>query len=179
MLDAADRSDRLVDDLLELARSRQQIQALEPVELGDVSAAAWQRVWSVEADIVVTDNRKLLADPDRLQQLLGNLFRNCVEHGSTGGRPEVDDAINHGGTELQVTVGSLPAGFYVEDDGRGIPAAERTRVFERGYTSSADGTGLGLAIVHQIARAHGWRILATSGTAGGARFEITGIETPQ
>ena len=179
VLDAADRLDRLVDDLLELARSGQQIQALEPVGLEDVSAAAWQRVWSVEADMVVTDDKRLLADVDRLQQLLENLFRNCVEHGSTGGRPGADDATEDGGTALQITVGSLPAGFYVEDDGRGIPAEQRHRVFERGYTSSEDGTGLGLAIVHQITRAHGWRILATSGTAGGARFEITGIETPQ
>jgi signal transduction histidine kinase len=127
----------------------------------------------------VTDDKRLLADVDRLQQLLENLFRNCVEHGSTGSRPGADDATEDGGTALQITVGSLPAGFYVEDDGRGIPAEQRHRVFERGYTSSEDGTGLGLAIVHQITRAHGWRILATSGTAGGARFEITGIETPQ
>jgi signal transduction histidine kinase len=179
ILDAADRLDRLVDDLLELARSGQQIQALEPVGLEDVSAAAWQRVWSVEADIVVTDDKRLLADVDRLQQLLENLFRNCVEHGSTGGRPEADDATEAGGTELEITVGSLPDGFYVEDDGRGIPAEQRPRVFERGYTSSADGTGLGLAIVNQITRAHGWSVRATAGTTGGARFEITGVETPR
>jgi signal transduction histidine kinase len=178
ILDAADRLDRLVDDLLELARSGQQIQALEPVGLEDVSAAAWQRVWSVEADIVVTDDKRLLADVDRLQQLLENLFRNCVEHGSTGGRPEADDATEAGGTELEITVGSLPDGFYVEDDGRGIPAEQRPRVFERGYTSSADGTGLGLAIVNQITRAHGWSVRATAGTTGGARFEITGVERP-
>jgi PAS domain S-box-containing protein len=164
VLDAADRLDRLVDGLLKLARSGQQIQTLEPIELDDVSAAAWQRVWSVEAEIVVTDGKRLLADVDRVQQLLENLFRNAIEHG---------------GTELQITVGSLPDGFYVEDDGSGIPAEERHRVFERGYTSSEDGTGLGLAIVRQITRAHGWSIHATSGAAGGARFEITGIETPQ
>jgi PAS domain S-box-containing protein len=178
VLDAADRLDRLVDGLLELARSGQQIQTLDPVELEEVSAAAWQRVWSVEADLVVTDSKRLLADVDRLQQLLENLFRNCVEHGPTGSRSATDDAIEHGGTDLQITVGSLPDGFYVEDDGSGIPAEERHRVFERGYTSSEDGTGLGLAIVQQITRAHGWNILATSGTAGGARFEITGIEPP-
>jgi signal transduction histidine kinase len=76
---------------------------------------------------------------------------------------------------VTVTVGGLPDGFYVADDGEGVPPADRDRVFERGYTTG-DGTGLGLSIVEQIVGAHGWSVRATESEDGGARFEITGVE---
>ncbi|WP_455448276.1 ATP-binding protein [Natrinema thermotolerans] len=65
-------------------------------------------------------------------------------------------------------------GFYVEDDGPGIPPDERERVFESGY-SSAGGSGFGLAIVSDVVDAHGWSIRVTSGRNGGARFEVRGV----
>jgi signal transduction histidine kinase len=61
--------------------------------------------------------------------------------------------------------------MYVEDDGPGIPEANRDTVFDHGYTTD-DGTGLGLAIVRSIVDAHDWSVRVRSGTAGGARFEI-------
>jgi signal transduction histidine kinase len=63
-------------------------------------------------------------------------------------------------------------GFYVADDGPGIPEDERESVFEGGYSTSDDGTGLGLAIVRSIAEAHDWTVTVTESEAGGARFEI-------
>lgn len=77
-----------------------------------------------------------------------------------------------------MTVGTLEdgTGFYVEDDGIGIPEAERESVFESGYSTEPAGTGLGLAIVSEVVDAHGWDCALTTGTAGGARFEITGVE---
>ena len=62
-------------------------------------------------------------------------------------------------------------GFAVADDGPGIPADDRDRVFESGYTTG-DGTGLGLAIVKTIAEAHGWTVSVTESDAGGARFVV-------
>ncbi|MEF8901392.1 MAG: ATP-binding protein, partial [Halovenus sp.] len=53
---------------------------------------------------------------------------------------------------------------------------DRARVFERGYSSDNHGTGLGLAIVARIVDLHGWAINATSSTAGGARFEVSGLD---
>jgi PAS domain S-box-containing protein len=70
---------------------------------------------------------------------------------------------------------SAAGGFYVEDDGPGIPEDERDEVLEHGYTTSADGTGFGLTIVSDVANAHGWRLDVTNGEAGGARFEIRGV----
>jgi len=77
---------------------------------------------------------------------------------------------------VAVTVGALPDGFYIEDDGPGIPADERDDVFDAGYSTTEEGTGFGLSIVQQIADAHGWDIRVTDGSDGGARFEITGVE---
>ncbi|OYR57107.1 hypothetical protein DJ71_26370, partial [Halorubrum sp. E3] len=73
-------------------------------------------------------------------------------------------------------VGDLPDGFYVEDDGPGIPEAERDDVFESGHTTAEDGTGFGLAIVREIVEAHGWSVAVAEGAAGGARFEFTGVD---
>ena len=50
-------------------------------------------------------------------------------------------------------------------------------VFDRGFTTADDGTGFGLSIVEEAARAHGWTVDVTESTNGGARFEVTGVET--
>jgi signal transduction histidine kinase len=91
--------------------------------------------------------------------LFENLFRNALDHNFK---------------DVTISVGPLSGadGFYIEDDGTGIPESERDEVFEHGYTNSEDGTGFGLSIVEQIATAHGWTIELTEGDDGGARFEI-------
>jgi signal transduction histidine kinase len=88
----------------------------------------------------------------------------------------VRNAVDHGGERVTVTVGTLGDGFYVEDDGVGIPAGERAAAFEAGYTTSRSGSGFGLNIVEQVADAHGWDVAVAEGTDGGARFEVTGVE---
>jgi C4-dicarboxylate-specific signal transduction histidine kinase len=101
-----------------------------------------------------------------------------VEHGSTSGRPttdvveRTDDASER--DDLTVRVGPLDdrTGFFVEDDGPGIPRDERDHVFDEGYSTGENGSGLGLSIVANVVDAHGWRIDVTGGRAGGARFEI-------
>lgn len=70
---------------------------------------------------------------------------------------------------------SVAAGFFVADDGRGIPADDRSAVFRSGSTT-AEGTGFGLAITEAGAEAHGWEITATERDCGAARFEITAVE---
>jgi signal transduction histidine kinase len=87
-----------------------------------------------------------------------------VEHGAEG-----SDA-----TELTVEAGRLDGtpGFYLADDGVGVPSAERSAVFEAGYTGADHGTGLGLAIVDRIAAAHSWTASLTESETGGARVEV-------
>jgi signal transduction histidine kinase len=78
---------------------------------------------------------------------------------------------------VTVTVGGLPDGFYVADDGPGIPEDDHEAVFEVSHSGATDGTGFGLAIVEGIASAHGWEVALTESESGGARFEVTGVET--
>jgi len=128
------------------------------------------------------------ADDSRLQELFENLFRNAVEHGGDDVSVRIgtlDEAsIDETGTDDTDTddtgAGSaLPTqrvsrdGFYVEDDGPGIPDDEREKVFEHGHTTAEEGSGLGLSIVSSIADAHGWTVTATESESGGARFEIS------
>jgi signal transduction histidine kinase len=85
------------------------------------------------------------------------------------------NALDHAGPDVTVEVGALQRGFYVADDGTGVPPDED--VFAPGVSTDPDGTGMGLASVRQIVRAHDWEIDVTDSESGGARFEVTGIET--
>ncbi|MFW5938988.1 MAG: ATP-binding protein [Halolamina sp.] len=78
---------------------------------------------------------------------------------------------------MTIRLGALPDGFYVEDDGPGIPEDEREKVFEPEYTTKRDGTGTGLVSIHQIALAHGWETEIADGSDGGARFKFTNVVT--
>ncbi|SMO55381.1 hybrid sensor histidine kinase/response regulator [Halorubrum cibi] len=105
---------------------------------------------------------------------------------STSSRPRADDSVEHGSTDsrapvepgdgVTITVGEIADGFYVEDDGVGIPRDAREDVFGPGYSTDEDGTGFGLSIVKRVVEAHGWEVRIADGTDGGARFEVTGVE---
>jgi PAS domain S-box-containing protein len=161
MENAATRMETLISDLLQLARQGQLVGETEVVSLATAAEEAWENIETRAATLDVEDGVVIEADPDRLYQLLENLFGNAVEHG---------------GEAVSIRVGAHPEGFYVEDDGPGIPPEDRSTVFDRGYSTSEEGTGFGLSIVASIASAHGWSIEATAGDLGGARFEITGVE---
>jgi PAS domain S-box-containing protein len=179
-----DRAFDLIEDLLTLARSDDSL-ATATVDLASMARACWQTVETTDATLVVETDRSIRADQSRLRQLLENLFRNAVEHGSTGNRTQSDDGVEHGSTgsrpaaddAITITLGLLDdaTGFYVADDGTGLPDDTRD-VFEAGYTTDAGGTGLGLAIVERIANEHGWSVTVHDADAGGARFEFEGVQ---
>lgn len=159
---AIDRMETMVDDLLNLARQGATIDdELEPVDLEAVSLDCWQTVGPEAANIVLEDDPTIMADRDRVVHLFENLFRNSVEHS---------------GPDVTVRVGSLEDGFYVEDDGPGIDPDIRDRVFESGFSTSADNTGFGLAIVKRIAEAHGWTPDVTGSSDDGTRFRFGGVD---
>jgi PAS domain S-box-containing protein len=158
--DAQNRIEELIDDLLTLAREGKDIGELQSVDLARLVGDCWQNVATGDGDIDVAADGNIEADPTRLRQLLENLIRNATEHGGDS-----------------ITVGATEDGFYVEDDGPGIPKADREDVFEAGYSTADDGTGFGLTIVKQVAQAHGWEIEVTDGSSGGARFEISGVDS--
>lgn len=158
---ALDRMDGLISDLLVLAREGTSTTEITHVPLATLLENCWRNVATADATLVTDVDHTIRADESRFRQLFENLIRNAVEHG---------------GDDVTVTVGELDDGFYIEDDGPGIPPDERNDVFEVGYSTQEEGTGFGLRIVEQIVEAHDWEINVTEGTDGGARFEITGVE---
>jgi PAS domain S-box-containing protein len=172
------RMEELIEDVLAIARHGQEVEETEPVDIGRLAESCWATVETGNAEVIVDTDQTLSVDTGRLRQLFENLFRNAVEHGSTGSQnaERSGDAIEHGGNDVTVRIGTLTDGFYVEDDGPGIPAEDRDQVFDHGFTTDEDGTGFGLNIVAEIVTAHGWEISVTEGTEGGARFEITGTD---
>ena len=176
-----ERMRAIVDDLLVLARAGRTVDDPVDLDLGEVAADAWAQVETATATLTVDLDRDASGDRTRIQQLFENLFRNCVEHGSTDSRTGSGDGEEHGGDDvddgpgLSITVGPLPDGFYVADDGVGIPEAERDHVIEFGYTTTDDGTGIGLGIVEDVATTHGWTVTVTESEGGGARFEFRNV----
>ncbi|WP_096393622.1 ATP-binding protein [Halorubrum trapanicum] len=167
--DAIDRMDELVADLLSLAREGRSVGETESVSLADVAREAWGSVDTGDASLTIEADGTLAANRTRLRELLENVFRNSVEHG----RDSPDDplSVRVGAGTLRDGDGEEILGFYVEDDGIGLPE-DADRVFESGFTTEESGTGLGLAISERIAEAHGWTARALDGEDGGARFEF-------
>ena len=167
---AVDRMEALIDDLLVLAQAGNAIEEPEPVPLGSLVRDCWEGVETDDASLVVESEHDLVADSSRLRQLLENLLSNAVEHGA-GGETETTEGVT-------VTVGDLESGFYVADNGVGIPDGDHDSIFESGFSTRADGTGFGLTIVQEVAEAHGWSVRVVENDGGGARFEFTGVERP-
>lgn len=158
--DAHERMAELIDDLLVLAKSGEDLSELQPVSVSEILRRTWSNVETHDATLTVGIDRTIIADVSRLQQLFENLIRNSIDHG---------------GTDVDIVVGELDNGFYVEDSGPGISESNREQIFETGYSSN-NGTGLGMDIVRQIVEGHGWSITVTAGSDGGARFEMRHVE---
>mgnify|MGYP002761824711 CR=1 FL=1 len=157
---AHERMRDLIADLLELARGDERVSAMELVDLGELAGQCWNAVETGDATLVNEAETHFHADQSQLRQLLENLIRNAVEHG---------------GDDVTITIGDQPDGFYVADDGQGIPPEDREQVFEPGYSTSTEGTGFGLSIIRQITEAHGWTVSLDTSTDGGIRFDVTGV----
>ena len=157
---ALERMDTLIDSLLALAREGETIDETEVTDLESVIEAAWFQVESREATLVVDEDiGSVEADPERLQTLFENLFRNAVEHV---------------GSDVSVHIARYTDRLIIEDDGEGIDPELAEDIFEFGY-STGGGTGTGLAIVRAIARAHEWDITLQGDSKEETRFEIRGF----
>ncbi len=148
----------IIADALVLARDSN-VEEVCRLDLDSQARRAWAQVETGAATLAVDADRDVDADPNLLAHVFENLFRNAVEHG---------------GPEVTVRVCDTQNGFAIEDDGPGIPPAERDAVFETGYTTNrgGGGTGFGLTIVERIVDAHGWGVSVGQSETGGARFEF-------
>jgi PAS domain S-box-containing protein len=166
ILENARRMQRLVDDLLDLARieaGRWQPEP-EPVPVGDTAREMWNELAekaaarSIEFTVETGSGAEMVtADADALRQVLTNLLDNSLRYTSSGGRIVCRSRLEDGGIAISVA-----------DNGSGIPHEHLDRIFERFYRADQSrsreegGTGLGLAIVKHLVEAHGGRVYAES-----------------
>jgi two-component system phosphate regulon sensor histidine kinase PhoR len=172
----SERMERLVSDLLRLARLDARQEAL------DLASCELQQLFNtVVADVAQTAEAKhqqittavhgggsrVTADPAKLHDVLRNLVENAVHYS-----PE------HAAIRLEATHQNGSARIAVSDSGPGIPPEDLSRIFERFYRvdksrARPGGTGLGLAIVKHLVELHGGQAVAENRPEGGARFVIT------
>jgi signal transduction histidine kinase len=173
-----DRLEALVGDLLELARASTSSVTGTTVDLADVAESAVERWAGPAAEgqhaiaLGAHEAAKVYADPGDLADVADNLIENALKYSPPGSRVTIEAAASDG-----------RAALIVADDGPGIPAEERTRVFERFYRGSTGrqsgaGTGLGLAIVAELVERWGGevRLLEGPGTRFAASFERAPVE---
>ncbi len=176
VLPEALRLQGLVDDLLVLSRADEGalVTSVRPVDLDDIVLAEARRVTEttdLRVDASAVSAGPVAGDPDALARLVRNLVDNAARHAAT--------AVTLRLGEEDGQVGAERVRLVVGDDGPGIPAAERERVFERfvrlddARARDAGGSGLGLAIVAAIVAAHGGRVRVGEGPSGGAEVEVT------
>jgi signal transduction histidine kinase len=171
VLDEGARLERLVQAMLVLTRADEGGMALAvtDVDLDDLlltEAGRLRALGSVEIDATGVHPMRVRGDVGLLRQVARNLADNAARHA----RSRVVLTAAQSGAHAVITV---------EDDGPGVPEAERERIFGRfvrldeARAADAGGSGLGLAIVREIARAHGGDVRADAAPAGGARFVVT------
>lgn len=161
-LDSVDAALEQVDDLLDrgvrLVEVGQQPVETEWLSLAVLARDSWDDVGQDRGELTVED-ATLSGERERVRMLLNELYRNALDHGE-------------GPTTVDIGPLSDTQGFYVADDGPGIPAEEREYVFDAGYTTKPDREGLGLAVVTEIAGAHGWDVALEQSEPGGTRVEV-------
>ncbi|HEU5458112.1 MAG TPA: ATP-binding protein [Terracidiphilus sp.] len=172
----ATRMNRLTEDLLALAsvESPDYKLAAQPTRAGALVEDAIESLGGMVVDSGITlvsagaPEAMVLADPDAMNQVFGNLIENALKYGKNGGRIEVGASVT--GAEVE---------FFVRDFGPGISSEHLERIFERFYrvdkarSRESGGTGLGLAIVKHIVQAHGGRVWAQSELGAGTTFHFT------
>ena len=148
------------DEVVALARHGQPVDRTESVDLATAVEACWSDRSPEHGELELVSATPIEADGHRLRSLLDRLFSN---------------AVRHGGEDVTVTVGTTGDGFFVADDGPGIPPGEYDAIVEAGYSTVQRRPGLGLTVARAIAEAHGWSLALSESTAGGLRVDVTGI----
>jgi signal transduction histidine kinase len=165
-----ERMQRLVEDLLLLARADEQVSVSRtPVDLDDLAFEEGHRLrstTSLEVDTSGVGAARVQGDVDALRRVLRNLGENAARHASS----RIGIALADRGDDVVLTV---------DDDGPGIPESERDRVLQRfvrldeARSRDDGGSGLGLSIVYEVVRAHRGSISISQSPLGGTRIQVT------
>jgi len=164
----------IIDTVVELSTSDpngpvqhaeiEQVPKREHVWLSRLSREVWDTLADSEACLTFDGDTRIVADQESAGLLLQILFQNALEHA---------------GPSVTVTVGLTADGFFVADDGPGIDVEPPERVFDAGHTAVAENTGFGLYVARRVAADQGWTVTAAESESGGARFDIGNVDCPE
>jgi PAS domain S-box-containing protein len=159
VIETLGRMSRLVSQLLTLARTGSATRGSESIALSGISEVAWKAVDDETATLTVESDGIVTADRDGLLEVLEMVFRTVIE----------------GGGSSEVRVGTLPDGFYVEDDDTGITPEQRADLLEPTHSDLNETTGDSVYLVATIAEAHNWDV-SVAEKDGKTRFSFRNVE---
>lgn len=163
------RIDRTITDFLAFARPREaaferlDLSALLEESLRQVETVAAKKNITVQSELA--EGVEIYGDGEKIHQVALNLFFNAIE--------AMESLRKEGRMTIRLYENENGVKFVVSDNGAGIPAAEREKVFEPFYTTKSSGTGLGLAIVKSIVEAHRGTVTLESDSPGGTTVTVT------
>jgi two-component system sensor histidine kinase HydH len=168
MIQEVDRLNRVVSQLLEFARPVKisplatSLPRLIEDSLRLVQQKAQQKQITI-SNLTASDENEVRVDPDRINQVLLNLYLNAIESMSAGGELSVKAGVEGNGKSIEI---------QISDTGCGIDQDDLTKIFDPYYTTKTSGTGLGLAIAHNIVEAMGGTISVASKLGRGTTFRL-------
>jgi PAS domain S-box-containing protein len=157
-----ERIEHIITDLRALVEKGKSVDDLEPQRFESIVHEAWDSVATEEATFEIVTGGTISANRGHLLTILENLITNGIQHCPA---------------DVEITFVLTEDGFYVQDDGPGIPPEIRDTIFEYGYTTHERGSGFGLSIVQTMVNAHDWEIVLDEGYDCGARFVVQNAHT--
>ncbi|MDS0220437.1 PAS domain-containing sensor histidine kinase [Haloarcula sp. S1AR25-5A] len=161
----------IIDTVVELSTSDpngplqhdeiEQIPKQKHVWLSRLSREVWDTLADSRASLTFDGDTRIVADQESTGLLLQILFQNALEHA---------------GPSVTVTVGTTDDGFFAADDGPGIDVEPPERVFDAGHSAVAENTGFGLYVARRVAADQGWTLSMSDSESGGARFNIGNVD---
>lgn len=159
--DALEEIRAISDEAVALARLGQPVARTEPVDFEAFVDSCWAERNTGDATLCREALDPIECDVDRVLAMLDRLFDNAVRHGPAG---------------VTVTIGTTGGGFFIADDGPGVPEDEYDTVLEAGYSTVQHRPGLGLTVARAIAEAHGWSLSLSGSETGGLRVDVAGVD---
>ncbi len=163
VLEEVDRLKRIVDEFSQFARlPKPELACVDLSEVVKAVMALYAAHDGVDFQVLLEKEARVVIDREQLTQVLVNLIKNAQE-AMTGRSGSIHVSVKRSGNEVALEI---------EDEGPGIAAELKARLFEPYVTTKPHGTGLGLAIALRIVQEHGGRIEVVDGRKGGAIFKV-------
>lgn len=151
----------LVDTVVALSSRERQQDDCQPVWLSRLCREVWDTLESTAATLEIESDGRFVANQKSAGLLLQFLMQNALEHGGSG---------------VTVTVGTTAEGFFVANDGAGIAASPPESVFDPGFSTTEEKTGFGLYIAQMISDDQDWSLSLTDTRDGSVQFDVENVE---